>query len=211
MYVIDGRDIRKGYAIFSVVSVRLEGTGMRLIAAAAMCVALLTAIARAAISADCGAPAAMPDVWEVSTSAQQGLDPKLICATGPSLAKLTGADPHGVVVARRGVLVYEQYFAGGDMRGSTWIGVVPHDANTLHNTGSITKGVIALLVGIALDGGLLKNLDAPIFSVLPEYGDLRTPDEDRVTLRHLLSITSGLDWPERAISVNNPGNIVRRG
>jgi len=183
MYVIDGRDIRKGYAIFSVVSVRLEGTGMRLIAAAAMCVALLTAIARAAISADCGAPAAMPDVWEVSTSAQQGLDPKLICATGPSLAKLTGADPHGVVVARRGVLVYEQYFAGGDMRGSTWIGVVPHDANTLHNTGSITKGVIALLVGIALDGGLLKNLDAPIFSVLPEYRDLRTPDNSRSTIR----------------------------
>ena len=183
MYVIDGRDIRKGYAIFSVVSVRLEGTGMRLIAAAAMCVALLTAIARAAISADCGAPAAMPDVWEVSTSAQQGLDPKLICATGPSLAKLTGADPHGVVVARRGVLVYEQYFAGGDMRGSTWIGVVPHDANTLHNMESITKGVIALLVGIALDGGLLKNLDAPIFSVLPEYRDLRTPDNSRSTIR----------------------------
>ena len=152
-----------------------------------------------------------PNGWEVSTPAQQGLDPKLICATGLSLAKLTGADPHGVVVARRGVLVYEQYFAGDDMRGSTWIGVVPHDANTLHNMESITKGVIALLVGIALDGGLLKNLDAPIFSVLPEYGDLRTPDEDRVTLRHLLSITSGLDWPERAISVNNPGNIVRRG
>ena len=69
------------------------------------------------------------------------------------------------------------------MRGSTWIGVVPHDANTLHNTGSITKGVIALLVGIALDGGLLKNLDAPIFSVLPEYRDLRTPDNSRSTIR----------------------------
>jgi len=152
-----------------------------------------------------------PNGWEVSTPAQQGLDPKLICATGLSLAKLTGADPHGVVVARRGVLVYEQYFAGDDMRGSTWIGVVPHDANTLHNMESITKGVIALLVGIALDRGLLKNLDAPIFSVLPEYGAFRTPDEDRVILRHLLWITSGLDWPERAISVNNPGNIVRRG
>ena len=124
-----------------------------------------------------------PNGWEVSTPAQQGLDPKLICATGLSLAKLTGADPHGVVVARRGVLVYEQYFAGDDMRGSTWIGVVPHDANTLHNMESITNGVIALLVGIALDGGLLKNLDAPIFSVLPEYRDLRTPDNSRSTIR----------------------------
>ena len=29
-------------------------------------------------------------------------------------------------------------------------------------------------------------------------------------MRHLLSITSGLDWPERAVSINNPANIVRQ-
>ena len=184
---------------------------MRWIGSAALCVALLTAVARAGTSADCGAPAAMSDGWEVLTPAQQGLDPKLICATGPSLARLTRADPHGVVVARRGVLVYEQYFAGYDVRGSTWLGVVPHDANTLHNMKSITKGVIALLAGIAFDRGWLKDLDAPIFSFLPEYGDLRTPDKNKITLHHLLSMTSRLDWPERAISVKNPENIVRRG
>jgi hypothetical protein len=90
------------------------------------------------------------------------------------------------------------------MRGSTPTFVMPHDANTLHNMESITKSVIALLVGIAFDRGLLKNLDAPIFSFFPEYGDLRTPEKDQITLRHLLSMTSGLDWPERAISSNNP-------
>jgi hypothetical protein len=92
---------------------------MRWIGSAAVSVVLLTAVARAAISADCGAPAAMSDEWAVSTPAQQGLDPELICATGSSLAKLTGADPHGVVVVRHGVLVYEEYFDGDDMRGST--------------------------------------------------------------------------------------------
>jgi len=153
----------------------------------------------------------MSDDWAVATPAQQGLDPKLICAIGPSLAELKGADPHGVVVARRGTLVYEQYFDGDDMRGSTPTFLMPHDANTLHNMESITKSVIALLVGIAFDRGLLKNLDASIFSFFPEYGDLRTPEKDQITLRHLLSMTSGLDWPERAISSNNPANIVRRG
>jgi len=113
--------------------------------------------------------------------------------------------------SRNGVIVYEQHFAGDDQRGSTWVGVIPHDANTLHNMESITKSVVALLVGIAFDRGWLKNLDARIFSFLPEYRDLHTPDNDRVTLRHLLSMTSGLDWPERAISSNNPENIVRRG
>jgi CubicO group peptidase (beta-lactamase class C family) len=153
----------------------------------------------------------MSDSWPVSTPAQQTLDPKLICATGPSLAKLTGANPHGVVVVRNGVLVYEQYFAGDDRHGSTPLFVVPHDANTLHHMESITKGVVALLVGIGFDRGWLKSLDTPVITFVPEYADLRSPDKDKITVRHRLSMTSGLDWPERAISGNNPENIVRRG
>src|SRR5436305_11017368 len=106
---------------------------MRLIAAAALCVVFVVAVTRAGTSADCDAPAAMSDDWAVATPAQQGLDPKLICAIGPGLAELKRADPHGVVVVRNGMLVYEQYFDGDDMWGSTWIGIAPHDANTLHN------------------------------------------------------------------------------
>src|SRR6266566_3772330 len=45
----------------------------------------------------------------------------------------------------------------------------------------------------------------------PNNSDLRTPEKDQITLRHLLSMTSGLDWPERATSSNDPANIVRRG
>src|SRR5215831_12847850 len=180
---------------------------MRLTAAAVFCVVLGAAVARAGTSAECGAPAAMSDDWPVSSPAQQGLDPGLICATGPGLAKRTQAAPHGVVVVRHGALVYEQYFAGEDMYGY----VVPHNANTLHDIASITKGVVALLIGIAFDRGWFSDLDAPIVSFFPEYADLRTPEKGRITLRHLLAMTSGLDWPERAISINNWANIVRQG
>jgi CubicO group peptidase (beta-lactamase class C family) len=180
--------------------------GMHLIAASALCVVLVTAIARADTPAECGAPAAMSDAWPVSPPAQQGLDPQLICATGPGLAKRTEAAPHGVVVVRNGSVVYEQYFAG-DMYGYA----VRYDANTPHDIASITKGVIALLIGIAFDRGWLSDLNAPVVSFLPEYADLRNPEKDRITLRHLLAMTSGLDWPERAISLDNSANIVRQG
>ena len=176
---------------------------MRLIAAAALCVVLVAAVARAGTGTECGAPAAMSDEWPVSPPAQQGLDPELICATGPGLAKRTEAVPHGVVVVRHGALVYERYFK--DMYG------VPPNANTLHDIASITKGVVALLIGIAFDGGWLSDLDAPVVSFFPEYADLRTPEKDRITLRHLLAMTSGLDWPERAISLDNWENILRQG
>ena len=103
---------------------------MRLIAAAALCVVLVAAeVARAGTPAECGAPAAMSDDWPVSPPVQQGLDPELICATGPGLAKRTEAVPHGVVVVRHGVLVYEQYFAGEDRYGY----IVPYNADTLHD------------------------------------------------------------------------------
>ena len=176
---------------------------MRLIAAAALCVVLVAAVARAGTPAECGAPAAMSDDWPVSPPAQQGLDPELICATGPGLAKRTEAVPHGVVVVRHGALVYEQYF--DNMYG------VQRNANTLHDIASITKGVVALLIGIAFDRAWLRDLDAPVVSFFPEYADLRTPEKDRITLRHLLAMTSGLDWPERAISLDDWANVVRQG
>jgi CubicO group peptidase (beta-lactamase class C family) len=181
---------------------------MRLITAA-LCVLLVAAGARAGTPAECGAPAAMSDAWPVSPPAQQGLDPELICATGPGLAKRTDAAPHSVVVARNGVLVYERYFAPSpaEMYGYA----VPYNANTLHDIASITKGVVALLIGIAFDRGWLSDLDAPIMSFYPEYADLRTPEKDQITLRHLLAMTSGLGWPERAISLDNAPNIMRQG
>lgn len=175
---------------------------MRLIAAA-LCVVLFAAVARAGTPAECGAPVAMSNDWPISPPEQQGLDPKLICAIGPGLAKRTEAAPHGVAVVRHGALVYEQYF--DDMYG------VQRNANTLHDIASITKGVVALLIGIAFDRGWLRDLDAPVVSFFPEYADLRTPEKDRITLRHLLAMTSGLDWPERAISLDDWANVVRQG
>jgi CubicO group peptidase (beta-lactamase class C family) len=172
---------------------------------------MLLLINASAATADCTAPAVMPDGWAVSSPREQGLDPQLICSIGSGLGKLRDADPHGVVVIRHGMVVYERYFTGEDLREWSPIGVVPHDTNTLHNTESITKDVVALLAGIAFDRGWLRDLDDPIFSFLPEYADLRTPDNDRITIRHLLSMTSGLDWPERAVALTNPENIVRRG
>ena len=178
-----------------------------LLIAASLCVLLVAAVARAGTPSECGAPAAMSDDWPVSPPAQQGLDPELICATGPGLAKRTEAAPHGVVVVRHGALVYERYFAAAELYGYA----VPYNANMLHDIASITKAVVALLIGIAFDRDWLSDLDAPIMSFFPEYADLRTPEKDRITLRHLLAMTSGLDWPERAISIDNWANIVRQG
>jgi CubicO group peptidase (beta-lactamase class C family) len=178
---------------------------MRSIAVLAFAFALLPLPAIAAAGPACSAPAATSDGWRVAPPEKEGLDPKMICAIGPRLESLKQADPNGVVVVRHVALVYEHHFGTNPLFDALLAN--DDNATAVHRVASITKSVVALLTGIAFDRGYLKSLDTPVFSFFPEYADLRTPDKERITLRDLLTMTSGLTWPELAVSYNNPSNI----
>jgi CubicO group peptidase (beta-lactamase class C family) len=183
---------------------------MRWIGTLMLAVVLAPLIAVAAMAADCPKPTDLDDGWTLAAPEQEGLDPALICGIGPRLEALKEAQAQGIVIARHGRLIYEHYIAGKDQRLDGRSVDVNFDAGTKHAIFSISKSVTSLLVGIALDRGLLTDLDAPVFSFLPEYGDLRTPDKDRMTLRHLLTMSSGLAWDETSVPYSNPSNAYRQ-
>jgi CubicO group peptidase (beta-lactamase class C family) len=171
-----------------------------------LCVVALPAYAQ---DTDCGAPAVTNDGWQVAAPEQQGLDPKILCGIGPRFASWADADAHAVVVVRHGQLVYEHYFAGPDEKLGSPRGNVTYDVEKKHDLRSITKSVTSLLVGIALDKGWIRSLDASVLSFLPEYNDLHSPDKDKITLRHLLTMSSGLAWDE-SLPYSNPANSERQ-
>jgi CubicO group peptidase (beta-lactamase class C family) len=169
---------------------------------------LLPAFA-AAQEKDCGKPAELNDGWRVAAPAEAGLDPALVCAIGARLEGWKEGNAHAVVVVRKGVLVYERYFTGEDERGGMPIGAVKFDAATKHDLRSISKSVTAIVVGIAIDRGWIKDADVSALSFFPEYADLKTPEKERITLRHLLTMSAGFAWNE-AIPYSNPANSDRR-
>ncbi len=152
------------------------------------------------MAANCPKPTDLNDGWTVAAPDQEGLDPALICGIAARLDGWKEADPHGVVVARHGVLVYEDYFSGKDQRwpqqhwGQPLVDT-PHDVHTKHDLQSITKSIVGILVGIALERGLIQNIDTPVLSFFPDYTDLRDPDRERIAVRDLLTMRSGLRWP----------------
>ena len=85
----------------------------------------------------------------------------------------------GVVVARGSCIVYENYrFGGADVRWHVY---------------SVTKSVLSILVGIAIDKGRLR-LDQKLPELLPEVaGKIVDPRASEITLRDLLTMTSGFE------------------
>lgn len=91
---------------------------------------------------------------------------------------------------------------GQTLVASTYNG---YEAATLHDLQSATKSYSAVLVGIAIDQGLIAGVDQPIAELLPDHAHLLEGDKALITVEHLLTMSSGLAWTDFG-----PGNSFDR-
>lgn len=68
-----------------------------------------------------------------------------------------------------------------------------HLPKTVSNSFSAAKTVVSILVGIAKEEGYIKSLDEPVKNYIPEFTG---KGKEKITIRHLLIMASGLDWGE---------------
>lgn len=114
-----------------------------------------------------------------------------------------GSNMHGILVVRNGNLAFEHYRAGPDERWGKTLPDAGHGPLTRHDLRSVTKVVTGLLTGMLVDRGLIRDLDVPVFEFFPDYSDLRQPSKDKITLRHLLTMSAGLEWNEN-LPISDP-------
>jgi len=160
------------------------------------------------------ATASGDDGWSIAA----GDDDKLVDTA--ALSKIadrlaaSGANIHAVLVVHRGKLVFERYLQGSDQVPTSFFGSrvenVAFDADTRHALKSVTKSIASLAVGIAIDRGLIHDVDEPILGFFPELADLRTPQTDRLLLRHALGMTLGLEWTEATPATGDLANDEAR-
>jgi CubicO group peptidase (beta-lactamase class C family) len=172
------------------------------------CAALVGLGAAAAQAETCKAPPDLHDGWAVAAPDKTGIDPEVLCPLGQRFDEWKAADLHAVVVVRGGDLVYERYFTGDDQILGRAAGRIAFGPTTRHDLGSISETIVSLLVGIALDRGWIADIDTSTMTFFPEYDALRTPQKDRITLRDLLTMSSGFDWDE-SLPYSDPANRER--
>ncbi|MEJ2597530.1 MAG: serine hydrolase [Anaerolineales bacterium] len=150
------------------------------------------------------------DGWQTASLEEVGMDSGQMVAFMTDLEDYPDHWVHSVVVIKDGKLVFEAYFPGMDLDLSQMGNGLAYatrnfDRETLHSLASDSKSITSILMGIAIDKGLVPGTDETLFSYFPEYAYLSDPVKEQITLKHTLAMASGLPWTE-AYSYDDPRN-----
>jgi len=113
----------------------------------------------------------MPSNWNRATPEAAGFAANLERKLAAGFESGLLLPIHALLVARTGKLVLEQYFEGEDETWGDTLGRVQFGPEVLHDLRSVTKSIVGLLYGIALERGLVPPLQAPVIDGFP--GDQR--------------------------------------
>ncbi len=128
------------------------------------------------------APAAADD-WPTATPEEEGLDSKALADLLESI-RAQGDPVDSVLIVRDGRLVLDAC-------------VYPFRDGLRHAIHSGTKSVISMLLGIANGDGTLPDIERPVLDFFPGRSVAHLDDRKRaMRLKHLLTMSSGLDWEE---------------
>jgi CubicO group peptidase (beta-lactamase class C family) len=142
-------------------------------------------------------PRQRTDGWPVATPEDVGLSREKLedlvrFVANASVDSMQAHRLHGILVARDGKLVLEEYFFGEH-------GDKPHD------TRSGSKTFVTAVLGAAQYAGVKISSATPVYAVMGLDSAMLDPRKRVMTLAHLLTMSSGLDCDDSA-STQHPGS-----
>lgn len=139
------------------------------------------------------------------------MDPVPVGRAVDGIGKGKYGEIHSLLIYKDSKLVVEEYFVGHDYQwdGPDFQGaLVEWGWDTEHNIHSAGKSITSACVGIAVDRGFIESVDQSIFDYLPRHQHLKTDGKRQITIEHLLTMTSGLEWDEWRTSYSDERNDV---
>lgn len=138
-------------------------------------------------------PPQLKDGISSLSASQGGLNTALLKALSNKIDSGHYKNIHSVLIMQNGKLLMEKY-AGGYTRDS------------LHSIRSISKFLTSTLLGLAIENKHIKSLEKPVFDFLPDHQYLQTEDKNKILLKHLITMSAGLQWRESDLAYGTTEN-----
>ena len=149
------------------------------------------------------------DRLEVGSLEEAGIDQTLIEKAVYEVNRGKYKEVHSILILKDDKLVFEKYFEGHKYQWdapSHHGDLVSWNKDILHTVMSDTKSITSTCIGIAVDNGFIESVNQSIFDYLPDHQHLNTDGKDKITIEHLLTMTSGLEWREWSAPYSSTDN-----
>lgn len=151
------------------------------------------------------------DGFEVGSLEEVNIDSVLLKKAVDKINLGKYGEVHSMIIFKDNKLVFEEYFQGHRYK---WDGANHHgewiswDKSTLHGVKSVSKSITSICIGIAIDKGFIESVHQSIFDYLPDHQHLNMSGKEKITIEHLLTMTSGLEWVEWGASLRSEKNDI---
>lgn len=156
-------------------------------------------------------PENIDDGLNVGSMSDVDIDTSLISETVKRIKCGKFNEIHSLLIFKEGKLVLEEYFGGHRYQwdGRNYHGdFVDWNKNESHTIMSCTKSFISAMVGIAIENGYIESIHQSIFDYLPNHKQFITKEKSQITIEHLLTMTSGLEWDEWSAAHGTTANDI---
>jgi len=153
-------------------------------------------------------PKYLDDYWESADLEQEGFNKKEIIDLIENIIDGEYDDIHSLLIVKNGKLVLEEYFNSNGQIFGNYVNDIYSDR--VQMLASVTKSVNSALVGMAINQGYIQDVNVPVSEFFPEYPEMKINGKEKILLKHLLSMSAGLQWNELDISYNNSNNDVNK-
>ena len=112
--------------------------------------------------------------WPISKQYNKTKLPEFVNAINDSLETVA------LLIIKKDSIAFEEYWHG-------------YSADTISNSFSMAKSWVSTLIGVAIRDGKIKSVNQKVSDFIPEFANRKNSE---ITIKHLLTMSSGLDWDE---------------
>ncbi|MHA1959021.1 MAG: serine hydrolase domain-containing protein [Candidatus Thorarchaeota archaeon] len=124
------------------------------------------------------------DDWQNATPEEHGMDSSKLDEMIDYIEE-NNIRIHSILAVRDGYVVLEEHLSS------------VYDADVRHQIHSCTKSFTSTAVGIAIEKGFIESVDTKILDFFPNRTIANVDDrKQNISIKHLLMMTSGLEWDE---------------
>ncbi len=157
-------------------------------------------------------PEQIGDGWETASLSSVGLNQNVLLNMLSYLDGYPDHRIHSIIIVKNNKLVFEEYFEGRKFNLAQYTGETGFDRNDNHNLCSATKSFVSALIGVAIDKGYIQSVDQKISEYFPEHSYLfqNDPLKQSITIKHLLTMSSGIEWDDETYPYTDPRNDLHQ-